>query len=137
TALRPRRILDQKKNEEQGQDADRQINKKDPAPAVVVGDPTAQGRADGGRDHRCDAKDRKRQAALLRWKRIGQDGLRHGLQSASGGALQGTKQNDRGKAGSNSAQQGTYREEHKTNDKEALAAQEAGKPSAERQHDGV
>src|SRR5262245_30135596 len=136
-ALRPGRVLDQPENEEERQDAHGQINEEDPAPRVVVGDPPAKGRSNRRRNHGRDPKNSERQAALLRRECVCQNGLGHGLQSAPASTLEHSKENDRPKTWSESAQQRAQGEECQTDHKETLAAQDTGKPSAEGQHDGI
>ena len=68
--------------------ADGQIEVKDPAPAIVVGDVTAEGRPDHGSEQRGDAEERLGGALLFRRKRIEQHALAGGLQTAAGEALQ-------------------------------------------------
>ena len=136
-ALHPGRVFDQAKNQKQRQDAHRQVDEENPAPGIVVRDPAAQGGPDRRRDDGGDAIEREGHAALPRRKSVRQDGLRHGLQSAPARALQHAKQNNRPEAGRNPAQQRTHGEDHQTHHEESLAAEHAGEPSADGQHDGI
>src|ERR1700691_3566582 len=58
------RIFNQPVGEEQRQDADRNVDVEDPVPGVIVGDPSAQGWPDGGRQHRDQSVQGKCEAAL-------------------------------------------------------------------------
>jgi hypothetical protein len=64
--LDPRRIVDQARDQNERQNADRNIDEEDPAPGEVVGDPAAQRGADGGREHGDQAIERKGLPALVR-----------------------------------------------------------------------
>src|SRR6516162_3812502 len=75
-------------HEKQRQQAHRKINEKDPAPGIIECNPSAQRRANGGRHDRRDSVERKRRAPLLRRKLVCQNGLGHGLETATTGALQ-------------------------------------------------
>ena len=72
----------------QGEEADGNVDVKDPAPAIVVGDVTAERRPDDGREQRGDAEHRLGGALLLRRKRVEQHALARGLQAAAGETLQ-------------------------------------------------
>ena len=75
------------------------LTKKDPAPGVVVSDPSAERWTDGRRhDHR-NAVNRESHAALCRRKRVGQDGLLTGLQPAAADALQDAEDNQQPRFG--------------------------------------
>ena len=81
------RVLHGGPAQEEGQGTDRQIDVKDPAPGILVGDPTAQRRT----EHRCnesrDAEEGLRGALLLGRKGIEQDTLAGGLEPAAGKTL--------------------------------------------------
>ena len=70
------------------EEADRDVEVEDPAPAVVVGDVAAERRPDDRREQRGDAEERLRGALFLRRKRVEQHALARRLQSAAGQALQ-------------------------------------------------
>ena len=61
-------------------------------------------RPDGRREHHGDAVDGESLAALVRRKRVGQDGLRIGLQAAAGDALQRARRDQQRQAGRQAAQ---------------------------------
>ena len=86
--LDPRRIFDQARDQNEGQDAYGNIDEENPSPGEVVGDPAARRGPDGGREHSDQAVKRESLAALVRLKRVGHDGLRHGLHAAAEHALQ-------------------------------------------------
>src|SRR5215472_16303765 len=65
TALRPRWILNQSIKQKQGQNSHRHIDKEDPAPGVVVGDPAPQSRANRRSNYSDNSKEGEREAALL------------------------------------------------------------------------
>jgi len=59
------------------------VDVKDPAPAVVVGDVAAERRPDNRREQRGDAEDRLGGALFLPWKCVQQHGLARRLQAAA------------------------------------------------------
>jgi hypothetical protein len=97
------RIEDQQRSQQQGTNAHRNVDQENPAPGVVVGDPSAERRAHHGREHHAHAVHRHGDALLFTWKRFAQDGLRNGLQRAAAQALQHAAQNQYGKAGRQAA----------------------------------
>ena len=74
------RIPDENLRQDDGDDADGNIDVEDPAPAVIVGEPAAGDRTQHGRDHDAQRPEGHRLPALLRRKRFHQDGLREWLQ---------------------------------------------------------
>ena len=90
----PGRIFQQLVDRQHRQDADRDIDKEDPAPAVVIGDPAAQRRSDNGRDNNGDRREAERLTAIFRLKVVEQHRLLHRLQAAAKKALQHAEQDD-------------------------------------------
>ena len=74
-------------------DSDGKIDVEDPAPGVVVGDPSSQRWTDRWRHDRGDSVKREGQAALLRREGIGQNGLGHRLESAAAHSLDDAENN--------------------------------------------
>jgi hypothetical protein len=75
--------------------------------------------------------------ALLRRERVRQDRLRHGLEAAAARPLQDAKHDHGGESRSGPAQEGTRRENAETDHEEPLAAEQADKPPADGQDDGI
>src|SRR5580692_6966274 len=90
-AKKLRRIFDQPIDKQQRQQPYRQIDQKDPAPGRNIREPAAECWSNRRRTHSRNSIDRKGQAALLRWKSIRQNRLRHGLQASASSALQHAK----------------------------------------------
>ena len=88
-----RRILHHVVAEQQGNDADRQVDEEDPMPIEVVGDPAAQRRTDRGCGHHCHAIEGECLASLFHRKRVREDGLFAGSQSSTAKTLQDPGQN--------------------------------------------
>ena len=82
-----RRIEDENFGEDQRDDADGDVDVEDPAPAVVVGEPSAGDRAEHRRDHDAERPEGHRLPALFGGKGFQQNGLREWLQSSAAGAL--------------------------------------------------
>src|ERR1019366_2228432 len=93
----------QPRGKQQGNNPDRNVDKKNPAPGEVVGDPSAERGTDGRRGDYGEAVDREGPAALGGRKGIGEDGLLAGLQPASAGALQHAANDERGQVRRQSA----------------------------------
>ena len=83
---------------EEREQADRHVDEKDPAPAEIVGDPAAERGPDGGRDDHGHAVNGEGHAALFAGKRVGEDGLFAGLQSAAARALQHAEEDQHAQA---------------------------------------
>src|SRR5580658_7765759 len=94
-ALEIGRVLNEPRGQQEGNDPDRNIDEKNPAPGEIVGDPSAEGRADGGSGNHGDAVNRKGHAALGGSESIGEDGLLAGLEAAAASALQHTANDER------------------------------------------
>ena len=101
--LDPRRIFDQAGDQNEGQNADGNVDEEDPAPGEVVGDPAAERGADGGREHGDQAVEGEGLAALLRLEGVGHDGLGHGLHAAAAGALNDAEEQQHGQRGRRAA----------------------------------
>src|SRR5580692_10266720 len=87
-ALEIGRILNEPGGEQNRNDADRDVDEKNPTPGEVVRDPATEGRSNGWCAYDGHAVNGEGHAAFGRRKRIGEDGLLAGLQSTSPGALQ-------------------------------------------------
>ena len=85
--LLPRRILDQDRDQEYREHADRNVEEEDPAPGGLVGDVAAERRAEHRRDDGGDRRDAEGRAALGRRKGVEDDGLLVRLQAAAEKAL--------------------------------------------------
>ena len=131
------RILDQGAAHEEGERSDRNIQIKDPAPAVIVGDVAAERRPDHRREQRGKAKDGHRRALLLLRERIEEHRLTRRLQSAAGQALQRARRDDEPEAARHPAHR--RREgEHRDRGEEIIAPpQPRREPSGHRQDDRV
>src|SRR6516164_6512293 len=88
-------------------DADRHVDQKAPAPIVSVGYPTAQGRADDGRDQHGKAEQRHGYALPFPRKGVQQYPLTTGLQTTARETLDGAEQDQLTQTASQSAQQRT------------------------------
>ena len=123
------RIFNEPLREKEGQDADGNIDIEDPVPRVVVGNPSAERWADGGRENCDQSIERESEAALRRLERIRHDGLRHWLQAATAEALEDAKEQKQSEGGSNAAKKRTDGKNDNAEHEEILAADDAGGPS--------
>ena len=74
-AYGPGGFVHQPAGQDQRQDANGNVDEKDPAPVVIVGDPPAERRTDRRRDHHGDAIQREGHSALPRLEGVGEDRL--------------------------------------------------------------
>ena len=81
-------IFDHAVAEVERDETDGEVDEEDPVPVEVVGDPAAEGGADGGRDDDGHAVEGEGLAALFDGEGVGEDGLFAGCETASSGALQ-------------------------------------------------
>jgi len=115
--------------------AHRQIEIKNPAPRIVVGNPAAE----------CGTKDGRQQNAqaisshglTVFGKRLEQNGLGKRLQSAPGESLKHAKADQPGKAARQTAQQGGEGEAGDAGQQQSLATEIIGKPTGDGRDDGV
>jgi hypothetical protein len=80
-------LVDVLRGHHDADDSDRQVDVEDPRPRVVVRDPAAEHRADGGADHDDHREQGHRHALLFRRERLAQDRLLRRLQRAAAEAL--------------------------------------------------
>jgi hypothetical protein len=102
--LDPRGIFNEARDEEEGEDADGDVDVEDPAPGEVVGDPAAEGGADGRGENGDEAVESEGLAALLGLEGVGHDGLGHGLQAAAAGSLKDAEEKQHGQRKSRAAE---------------------------------
>ena len=98
--------MDQRGGKEEAEQTDRDIDEEDPAPGVVVGDPSAQrGTDDRSNDH-AHTVNGHGHALFGAGKALDQDGLRDRLQSAAASTLQHPEQHQQRQAGGHAAKKG-------------------------------
>src|SRR5581483_7255559 len=91
--------------EEEGKNADRNIDEEDPAPGEVVGDPAAERGTNRGSEHGDQSIEREGLAALMRLKRVGHNGLGHRLHAAAARSLDDAKEQQHGQRGRGAAKE--------------------------------
>ena len=126
------RIFDEPVGEIQRNNADGDVDVENPAPAEIVGDPAAEGGADGGGDDHGHAVDGESHAAFGGRESIGEDGLFAGLQAAAGGSLQDAEENQHAEGGREAAQETAAGEKRDAGHVETFAAEAGGQPGADR-----
>src|SRR5580692_4701181 len=94
-ALEMRRVFDHAVGEPEGEYADGDVDEKDPVPVEVVGDPAAEGGADGGRDDNSHAVNSEGLAAFFNGKGIGEDGLLARGEAAAACALEDARDDEK------------------------------------------
>ena len=136
-ALEVGRVFNDAAGENDGENADGDIEEEDPAPGIVVGDPAADGGPDGGCDDDGHPVDGEGDAAFFRSEGIGEDGALAGLQAPAGRALKDAEEDQQSERVGETATERKDGESDDTAHVEALAADAVGDPAADGQNDGV
>src|SRR4030095_1890132 len=92
SALHVGRITHEQRREQQRENADRNVDVKNPPPGKIVSNPAAEARADGRRDDDSNAVHGECHAALLRGKCVVENGLFAWLQTAAADPLQNAEE---------------------------------------------
>src|SRR3984885_15122378 len=129
-ALEVGRILDEARGEKQRNNSDWNIDKENPAPGEVVGNPTAERRADGRCHDNGDAIDGERHSPFGGCECIGQNSLLARLQSAAARALEDAEEDEHAEVGRESAEERTDGEDGDTAHVEMFAADNRREPTA-------
>src|SRR6516165_5103469 len=137
TALEIGRVLDEARSEQERENPNWNVDEENPAPAVVVGNPSAQSRADRGSHDDRNTIDCERHAAFGGWKGVRQNGLFTGLEAAPACTLQNTKDNQQRQVRRESAEERTDGEKEDAAHVETLPPDDGRKPSAQRKNDRV
>src|SRR5579863_54796 len=132
-----RRIGDEQRGHQNREDADGNVDEKNPAPGEIVGNPAAESRTYGGSDDHAHAINGHGHALFFARETVHEDSLRNGLQAASAGALQHAKENERAEAWSKPAKERANGENCDAGHVELLAPKNIGEPAGQRQNDGV
>ena len=135
--LDPGRVVDEAGDEDEGEEADGDVDVEDPAPGVVVGDPAAEGGADGGGEDGDEAVEGKGLTALFLFEGVGHDGLGHGLEAAAPDALDDAGDEEDGQRGGDAAQKAGDGKEGDAGEEEVFAADDGGGPGTGGEDDGV
>src|SRR5579864_1006887 len=123
------RIVDKTAHHHQGNQADRKVEIKNPAPAVVVGDPSAKRRPKNRRQQNAEAESGHSLPVTFFGKSFEQDRLRQRLQAAASEPLQNAKHNQHGKAGCEAAAERGYSKSGDAGQQQPLAAKIIRQPS--------
>ena len=135
--LHVRGIADEHVGEQQGNDADGNIDEENPAPIEIVSDPSAERGTDGRSEHHGHAVNGKSHAALTRLESVRENCLFAGLQAAAADALQHAKNDQHAEIGRQAAEERADGEERDAGHVKTFAADELGEPTAHRENDGV
>ena len=137
TGLDVVRIADEAVHEHQGENADREVQVKNPAPAVIVGNPSAERGAENRRQQDADTEGRHGMTVTLFGEGFQKDGLSKWLQAAARQALQDAEDDQLRERGGQTAAERGQRETSDAGEQEALASNAIREPSGDWQHDGV
>ena len=120
--------MDEAAGEEEREQTDGNVDEEDPAPSVVIRDPAAEDRADGGRGDDGDGVEREGGSALRGWEGVDEDGLLDGSQAASADSLQDAGDEHDSERGRDAAEEGRDGEERDAGHVVGLATEDAGEP---------
>ena len=136
-AAQVRRIEDEQLRHDDRRNADREVDVEDPAPAVAVGQPSADDGAENRRDDDAEAPEAHGLAALVRLEGFEEHRLRQRLQGAAGRALNDAEEDERSERRREAAQKRRRGEADDRQHQQPLAAEHAREPAGHRQNDGV
>ena len=121
---------------EEGDDADRHVDVKHPAPVVVVGEPAAERRPHDRTDGDARHPDAHRLGELLARIDVEHHRLRHGHECGAARALQQPRKHHLRQGLGDTAKHRRQSEARDRDQDDALAAESAGEPPGHRRHDG-
>jgi hypothetical protein len=121
-------LMNEKKDAEEGNDADRKVNVKHPAPVVIIGQPAAEGGAGDRPDHGSGTPYRHRLAMPLGRVDAQQHGLRQWHQCRAAYPLQQAKEDHLGKAVGQAAQRRGHGKAGDRDQKDPFDAEGASQP---------
>ena len=130
-----RRVRQEDHDADHVENADRQIDIEDIAPAIILGEPAAEHRPEHGADH--DAHAEQRHGKTLPLARVGaeQDGLRERNKRGAERALKYAKQHNLRHRLRHAAQHRSDRESADGNQEKPLETEAAGEKAGRRRHD--
>ena len=131
------RVIDEFVDERKREQTDRQVDEKNPAPRVVVGNPAADDRTERGGNHDGDSEKCKGGGAFAQRERVGHDGLGHGLHAAAACTLKDAGEEQDRHIGSESAEQRTGDEERDADQEETLTTDGARYPADHGKNDCI
>ena len=129
------RLADKDQDSEAGNDADRQVDVEDPAPAVILGQPAAQHRAEDRPQHDPHAPDRDGLAVPFRRVDLHQHRLRQRHEPGAACALQQAIDHQLREACGAAAQGRGEGEPGHRDQKHIFDAEAPGEPAGQRRHD--
>ena len=128
-------VRDEEQDAERGNNADRHIDVKHPAPAVIFGKPAPDRRAHDRPEHHAHAPQRHRRAMALRRVDRQQHRLRQRHQRGAANPLPDTIDHELRQAGRAAGQSGAQREADDRDEKDVFDAELPGEPPGQRHHD--
>ena len=129
--------MDEAVGEEEGEDADGDVDEEDPAPVVVVGDPAAEDGADGGCGDDGDGVESEGRGSFGGREGVDEDGLFDGGEAAAADALEDSAEKHDVERGGDAAEERCDGEEGDAGHVVVLAAEDAGEPCGHGENDGV
>ena len=130
-----RRFRQKDHDADQIDNADRQVDIEDIAPAVIFSEPAAEHRAENGPDHHPDAEQRHGEALAFTRITAEQDGLRQRNKRCAERALQHPEQHELRQRLRHAAQHGSDGESRNGNEEKPPDTEPAGEKAGRRRHD--
>ncbi len=136
TPLEVRRVFDHAVGEPEGEDADGDVDEEDPVPVEVVGDPAAEGRANGGRDDDGHAVDGEGLTTFFDRECVGEDGLFAGCEASAACSLEDSGDDEQREGVGDAAEKRADGEDDDAGHVKAFATEAVGEPARDGQDDG-
>ena len=123
--------------EKEREQPDRNINKKYPAPVVIIGDPTSKHRTNCGCGDDGDGVESEGRSTLRRREGVNEDSLLDGREAPAADSLENAGDENDSQTGSDAAKERCDREERDAGHVIVLAAKDAAEPRGHWKNNGV
>ena len=131
------RIPEHDARQEHTDDADRNVDVEDPAPGVIISDPSSGRRPEHGRHQDCHGVKRHRHTAFLGGEAVGENRLNRGLQPSAGKSLRNPEQHEDAERRRKSTGGGEDREQQDGEKIVVFASENGRQPSADRKYNRI
>ncbi len=132
-----RRVVDEAGDQDDGEQADGDVDVKGVAPTECVSEPAAEGGAENGGNDDAESVGGHGHGSLGGREALEQDGLGEGLKGAAACSLKDAGEENDAEGGGCSAEEGGDGEDDDAGEQEALASEAAGEPVGRGEDDGV
>ena len=130
-------IFDHAVRQEEREQAEGDVDEEDPVPVEVVGDPSAQGGANGRSDDNSHTVDGEGLPSFFYGEGVCKDGLLAGSEAAAACSLQDARDDQERKGVGDAAEKGAACKHDDAGHVEALASEPVGEPAGDGQDDSA